>query len=83
MLRSCLNYSAVFPGAKKRKSNNDDMHDHGQEKMRPSTYIEGDTISASRVSLIRFWRIVGWRARDGHGVLTLCVTQFGTTYTVG
>ena len=29
---------AVFPrGSKKRKSNNDDKHDHGQEKRRPST----------------------------------------------
>ena len=29
---------AVFPrGSKKRKSNNDDKHDYGQEKRRPST----------------------------------------------
>ena len=33
---------AVFPrGSKKRKSNNDDKHDHGQEKRRTSTYVEG------------------------------------------
>ena len=33
---------AVFPrGSKKRKSNNDDEHDHGQEKRRPSTHVEG------------------------------------------
>ena len=32
---------AVFPrGSEKRKSNNDDKHDHDQEKRRPSTYIE-------------------------------------------
>ena len=32
---------AVFPtGSKKRESNNDDKHDHGQEKRRPSTYVE-------------------------------------------
>ena len=30
--------AAVFPrGSKKRKSNNDDKHGHGQEKRRPST----------------------------------------------
>ena len=29
---------AVFPrGSKKRKSNNDDKHGHGQEKRRPTT----------------------------------------------
>ena len=34
--------AAVFPrGFKKRKSNNDDKHDHDQEKWRPSTYVEG------------------------------------------
>ena len=34
---------AVFPrGSKKRKSKNDDKHDHGKEKMRPSTYVEGE-----------------------------------------
>ena len=33
---------AVFPrGSKKRKSINDNKHDHGQEKRRPSTYLEG------------------------------------------
>ena len=32
---------AVFPrGSKKNKSNNDDKHDHGQEKTGPSTYVE-------------------------------------------
>ena len=31
-------------GAKKRKSNNDDKHDHGLEKRRPSTYVEGKHI---------------------------------------
>ena len=29
-------------GAKKRKSNNDDKHDHGQEKKGLSTYVEGE-----------------------------------------
>ena len=30
--------AAVFPrGSKKRKSNNDDKHGHGQEKRRPTT----------------------------------------------
>ena len=30
--------AAVFPrGSKKKKSNNDDKHGHGQEKRRPST----------------------------------------------
>ena len=30
--------AAVFArGSQKRKSNNDDKHDHGQEKRRPST----------------------------------------------
>ena len=30
--------AAVFPrGYKKRKANNDDKHDHGQEKRRPLT----------------------------------------------
>ena len=28
-------------GSKKRNSNNDDKHDHGQEKGRPSTYVQG------------------------------------------
>ena len=33
--------AAVFPrGSEKRKSNNDDKHDHGQEKNRPSTHVE-------------------------------------------
>ena len=33
---------AVFPrGSKKRKSNNDDKHDHGQKNSIPSTYVEG------------------------------------------
>ena len=33
------NYARRFPeGVQKRKSNNDDKHDHGQEKRRPSTY---------------------------------------------
>ena len=32
------NYSSRFPeGVQKRKSNDDDKHDHGQEKRRPST----------------------------------------------
>ena len=36
--------ATVFPrGSKKRKSNNDDKHGHGQEKRRPSTYVEGKT----------------------------------------
>ena len=34
--------TAVFPGgSKKRKSNNDSKNGHGQEKRRPSTYVEG------------------------------------------
>ena len=34
--------AAVFPrGSKKRTSNNDDQHDHGQEKRRPSTLCRG------------------------------------------
>ena len=33
---------AVFPrGSKKRKSINHDKHDHGQEKRRPLTFVEG------------------------------------------
>ena len=44
--RSCLDRAQtiadVFPGGSiKRKSNNDDKHGHGQEKRRPSTYVEG------------------------------------------
>ena len=36
--KSTKTIAAVFPrGSKKRKSNNDDKHDHGQEKRRPST----------------------------------------------
>ena len=36
------NYSSRFPeGSNNRKSNNDVKHDHGQEKRRPSTYVEG------------------------------------------
>ena len=35
--------TAVFPrGSKKRKSNNDDKHDHGREKRRPSTLCWGN-----------------------------------------
>ena len=35
---------AVFPrGSKKRKTNNDGKYDHGQEKRRPSTHVEGTT----------------------------------------
>ena len=34
--------TAVFPReSKKWKSDNDDKHDHGQEKRRPSTFVEG------------------------------------------
>ena len=37
--------TAVFPRrSKKRKSNNDDKHDHGQEKRRPSTLCWGKDI---------------------------------------
>ena len=37
--------AAVFPRkSKKRKSNNDDKYDDGQEKRRPSTYVEGRNI---------------------------------------
>ena len=37
-VKICLNYSSCFSeGSKKRKSNNDDKHEHGQEKRRPST----------------------------------------------
>ena len=33
LLKTCLNYSSRFPeGVHKRKSNNDDKHDHDQEK---------------------------------------------------
>ena len=36
-------YSRRFPeGSKKRKSNNDDKHDHGQKKRRPSTLCWGE-----------------------------------------
>ena len=36
------NTLAVFPRvSKKREPNNDDKHYHGQEKRRPSTYVEG------------------------------------------
>ena len=36
------NIKAIFPrGSKKRKSNNDGKHDHGQEKRRPSTLCWG------------------------------------------
>ena len=43
--RSCLyrakTIAAVFPeGSKKRKSNDDDKQDHGQEKRKPSTDVE-------------------------------------------
>ena len=40
-----LTIAVVFPrGAKKKKkSNNEDTHDHGQEKRRPSTYVEEKT----------------------------------------
>ena len=46
--RSCLDrdltIAAVFPGgSKKRQSNNDDKHGHGQEKRRPSTCVEGES----------------------------------------
>ena len=34
---------AVFSkGSKKMNFNNDDKHDHGQEKRRPSTFVEGN-----------------------------------------
>ena len=36
--KSTKTIAAVFPrGSKKRKSNNDDKHGHGQEKRRPTT----------------------------------------------
>ena len=36
--------AAVFPrGSKKRNSNNDVKHDHGQDKRGPSTFVEGKT----------------------------------------
>ena len=36
--------AAVFPRrSQNRKSNNDDKHDHGQEKRILSTYVEGKT----------------------------------------
>ena len=39
------NAPAVFPrGSKKRKSTNDDKHDHGHEKGRPTTLSWGKTI---------------------------------------
>ena len=38
--------AAALPGgSKKRISNNNDKHDHGQEKRGPFTYAEGRTIS--------------------------------------
>ena len=34
--------AAVFPrGSKKRRSNSDEKHEHGQEQRRTSTFIEG------------------------------------------
>ena len=40
--------AAIFPrGSKKRKSNNDDKHDRGQEKRRPSIYVEGKSLHRS------------------------------------
>ena len=37
-LKSTKTIAAVFPrGSKKRKSNNDHKHEHGQEKRRPTT----------------------------------------------
>ena len=41
-LDRALNYRGRFPrGSKKKKSNNDDKHGHGQEKRRPSTLCRG------------------------------------------
>ena len=41
-LRKYENYCGRFPvgGSQKRKPNNEDKHGHGQEKRRPSTYVE-------------------------------------------
>ena len=50
--------AAIFPrGSKKRKSNNDDKHDHGQEKRRPSTLCGGKRPHVTRTPL----------GRHGHG----------------
>ena len=41
-LKSTKTTAVVFPrGSKKKKSNNDDKHGHGQEKRRPSTLCLG------------------------------------------
>ena len=38
------NIAAVFPGeSEKGKSIHDDEYDHGQEKSRSPTYVEGET----------------------------------------
>ena len=47
-----LKTAAPFPGvSKKRKSNNDDKHDHGLGKRRPSTYDDGKIIT-DKISVI-------------------------------
>ena len=46
ILKLAYSIVAVFPrGYKKRKSNKDDKHDQGQQKRRPSTYVEGNELA--------------------------------------
>ena len=46
----------VFPrGSNKMKSNNDDKHGHGQEKRRPSTYVEGKNKYILQICYILFY----------------------------
>ena len=44
-VRTTTTTAAVFPrGFKKRKSSNGDKHGHGQEKRRPSPYVDGKSV---------------------------------------
>ena len=46
--------TAVFPGgSKKGKSSHDIEYGHGQEKRRPSTFVEGKQINNLHASKIR------------------------------
>ena len=52
---------AVFPrGSKKRKYNNDDKHDNGQEKRRPATCVEGMKKNATRQLSSYAKQVVCW-----------------------